>query len=74
MAGGDRSVDWMIDVAKEVFAELEVKNAEVGVIRAELDPKVAIEEFRQGALRPTGEGHHSWTSPRLVVFVPGIVG
>ena len=56
MAGGNRNLDWMVDVAKEVFAELNVQNAKVAVIGAELDPAIAIVEFRKGALRATGEG------------------
>jgi hypothetical protein len=56
MAGGDRNLDWMLDVAKEVFADLEVKNADVAVINAELDPEMVIKEFKKGALRPTGVG------------------
>jgi hypothetical protein len=56
MAGGDRNLDWMLDVAKEVFAELGVKDAKVAVIRSELDPEVVINEMRRGALRPTGMG------------------
>ena len=56
MAGGNRNVDWMLDVAKEVFAELGVKDAKVAVISAELDPEIVIKELRAGALRPTGAG------------------
>jgi hypothetical protein len=56
MAGGDRNLDWMIAVAKEVFAELSVEDAKVAVIRSELDPEIVIQEFRNGALRPTGLG------------------
>src|SRR5271154_5696962 len=56
MAGGDRNLDWMIDVAKEIFAELAVRDAKVAVIRSELDPEIVIREFRSGALRPTGLG------------------
>jgi hypothetical protein len=56
MAGGNRNLDWMLAVAKEVFAELDVQNAQVAVINAELDPETVIEEFRKGALRPTGTG------------------
>src|SRR5277367_108236 len=29
MGGGNRNLEWMIDVAKEVFAELKVENAKV---------------------------------------------
>ena len=56
MAGGDRNLAWMLDVAKEVFAELGVRDAKVAVIGAELDPEIAIAELRKGALRPTGVG------------------
>ena len=56
MAGGDRNLDWMIGVAKEVFAELGIKAAKVAVIRSELDPEIVIKEFRAGALRATGVG------------------
>lgn len=56
MAGGNRNVDLMLDIAKEVFAELDVRNAKVAVIGAELDPEIVIEELRAGALLPTGLG------------------
>ena len=56
MGGGDRNVELMLGVAKEVFAELDVQNAKVAVIGAELDPEIVIKEFRAGALRPTGLG------------------
>ena len=56
MAGGDRNLSWMLDVAKEVFAELNVQDAKVAVIPAELDPEVVIGELRKGALRPIGLG------------------
>ncbi len=54
MAGGDRNLQFMLDVAKEVFAELDVQDAKVAVIGAELDPEIVIKEFRNGALRATG--------------------
>jgi hypothetical protein len=56
MAGGNRNLDGMIAVAKEVFAEVEVDGAKVAVIRSELDPEIVIQEYRNGALRPTGQG------------------
>lgn len=56
MAGGNRNLDWMLDVAKEVFAELKVKDAKVAVIRSELDNEDVIKELRAGALLPTGIG------------------
>ena len=56
MAGGNRNLDWMIDVAKEIFAELKVRDAKVAVIRSELDSETVIKEFRSGALRATGVG------------------
>ena len=56
MAGGNRNLQWMIDVAKEVFAELNVRDAKVAVIGAELDPEIVIRELRAGQLLPTGLG------------------
>jgi hypothetical protein len=56
MAGGDRNLDWMIDVAKEIFAELDIRNTKVAIIRSELDPEIVIQEYRDGALRATGVG------------------
>ncbi|MGF6647804.1 hypothetical protein P3T17_005967 [Paraburkholderia sp. GAS82] len=56
MAGGDRNLDWMLGVAKEVFEELDVRDAKVAVIRSELDPAIVIDEARAGALRPLGAG------------------
>lgn len=56
MAGGDRNVAYMLDVAKEVFAELGIAQAKVAVISAELDPEVVIRELKAGALRSTGVG------------------
>src|SRR5450432_681047 len=56
MAGGNRNVDWMLSVAKEVFAEQNVTNAKVAVIRSEMDPAVIINEFKNNAVRPTGLG------------------
>jgi hypothetical protein len=56
MAGGKRNVDYMLEVAKEVFDELGVKDAKVAVISAELRPEIVIQEFRAGRLQPTGLG------------------
>ena len=56
MAGGDRNLDWMIAIAKEVFGELGIQDAKVAVIRSELDPEIVIKEFRAGSLRATGVG------------------
>lgn len=56
MAGGNRNLDMMIAVAKEIFEELGVANAKVAVISAELDPEIVIKEFRKGELRATGVG------------------
>jgi hypothetical protein len=56
MAGGNRNLDWMLEVAKEVFAELNVQDAKVAVIPAQLDAEMVIDELRKGALRPTGAG------------------
>jgi hypothetical protein len=56
MAGGNRNLQWMVDVAKEVFAELNVRDAKVAVIGAELDPAIIIRELKEGQLLPTGAG------------------
>ena len=56
MAGGNRNLDWMLEVAKEVFAELNVQDAKVAVIPAGLDAETVVGELRKGALRPTGTG------------------
>jgi hypothetical protein len=56
MAGGERNLNWMLDVAKEVFAELNVRDAKVAVIPADLDPEIVIREYRNGVLLPTGTG------------------
>jgi hypothetical protein len=56
MAGGNRNLQWMLDVAKEVFAELGVRDAKVATISAELDPELVIRELKAGALLPTGDG------------------
>ena len=56
MAGGNRNLELMLGIAKEIFAELGVKDAKVAVIGAELDPAIVVQEFRAGALLPTGVG------------------
>src|ERR1700722_18700217 len=56
MAGGNRNLQRMIDVAKEVFAKLNVRDAKVAVIGAELDPEIVIRELRAGQLLATGSG------------------
>lgn len=56
MAGGNRNLDLMVGIAKEVFAELGVRDAKVATIAAELDPELVIEELRAGRLLPTGRG------------------
>jgi hypothetical protein len=35
-AGGDRNLNWMIEVAEEGFAELKVKDAKTAVISGEI--------------------------------------
>jgi len=54
MAGGDRNLQWMMEVAKEVFTELDVQDAKVAVISAQMDPEALVVEFRAGALRAMG--------------------
>jgi hypothetical protein len=56
MAGGDRNLDRMIDIAKDVFDELGIREARVAVIRAQLESEIVVREYRSAALRPTGVG------------------
>jgi hypothetical protein len=56
MGGGNRNLDRMVEIAKEIFGELDVRGAVLAVIRSELDPEIVIREYRAGALRPTGVG------------------
>jgi hypothetical protein len=56
MAGGNRNLDRMIEIAKEVFDELAVGDAKVAVICSEIDHEIVIGEYRTGALRPIGPG------------------
>jgi Domain of unknown function (DUF4387)/Acyclic terpene utilisation family protein AtuA len=56
MAGSNRNLDWMIEIAKEVFSELRIRDAKVAVIRSDINSEIVIREFRKGALRPTGIG------------------
>ena len=62
MAGGNRNVDFMLDVAKEGFAELNVQDAKIAVITAELDPEVVIGEC---ARVPYGQPGSARSSTRL---------
>jgi hypothetical protein len=56
MAGGDRNIDRMIAIAKEVFAEFAIRDAKVAVISSEVAPETVLQEYRKGALLPTGLG------------------
>jgi Domain of unknown function (DUF4387)/Acyclic terpene utilisation family protein AtuA len=56
MAGGDRNLDWMLEVARDVFEDLDVRDTKVAVIRSELDPAIVIDELHAGALCPLGVG------------------
>ena len=54
MAGGARNLDWMVDVAKEVFAEQQVADWKVALIDAQLDNAEMLGERRAGRLLPLG--------------------
>jgi hypothetical protein len=56
MAGANRNLERMIDIAKEVFAELDIRAAKVAIIRSELDPELVVVEYRKAGLRSTGLG------------------
>jgi hypothetical protein len=53
-AGGDRNLDWMLNIAREVFAELTLWDVTVGVIRAQVDNESVINAFHAGDLREMG--------------------
>jgi hypothetical protein len=55
MAGGDRNLAWMVDVAKEVFAEQDVTDWKVATIDAELTHEQVLTELRAGRLHSLGE-------------------
>jgi len=54
MAGGDRNLDWMVDVAKEVFEAQNVVGWKVALIAAQLENQVVIDALRGGRLRSLG--------------------
>jgi hypothetical protein len=56
MAGGDRNLNRMIEIAKGVFAKLAIRDSKVAVIHSELDPEIVVREYRNGTLQPTGVG------------------
>lgn len=56
MAGGDRNLDQMIDVAKEVFSDLNIRDVKVAVIPAGLEPDIVVQEYRAARLRAIGAG------------------
>ena len=56
MAGGNRNLDRMIAIAKEVFAECAIRDAKVAVIRSEVSPDIVLQEYRAGTLQSTGLG------------------
>jgi Acyclic terpene utilisation family protein AtuA len=54
MAGGNRNLEWMLGVAKEVFTEQKVSNAKVAVISGQIENELIIDAFRNKQLQPTG--------------------
>jgi hypothetical protein len=56
LAGGNRNLEWMVEIGKEVFAELGVRDARVALISAEIDPEIVIGELRAGRLLGAGVG------------------
>lgn len=51
MAGGAKNVDWMLDIAREVFAELGIADAKVAVIRSDVSADTVLAELNAGRLR-----------------------
>ena len=74
MAGGDRNLQWMLDVAREVFAELGVQGARVATISAELNPEIVIAELKRDALLPTGDGPVSDEATLRASVIAGQMG
>src|SRR5262249_37885649 len=56
MAGGNRNLEWMLDVAKEVFTEQKVANAKVAVISGEIKNDLIIDAFRNRLRQRSGVG------------------
>lgn len=56
MAGGDRNLEWMLEVAKEVFEELKISGVKVATLSSELDPELVVKELNAGHLLSTGNG------------------
>jgi hypothetical protein len=56
MAGADGNLNPMLEVAKEIFEELQVRDAQVAVIRSDVVPGIVIEELRADALRLVSAG------------------
>jgi hypothetical protein len=55
MAGGARNLQWMVDVAKEVFAEQQVNGWQVALIESQLDSRVVLEQRRAGHVVALGD-------------------
>lgn len=55
MAGGNRNLDWMLDVAKEVFVEKGVADWKVATITSELTADQVLPELRAGRLDSLGQ-------------------
>jgi hypothetical protein len=54
MAGGDANLAWMVDVAKEVFAEQGVADWKVATISGQVDNQLVLDELVAGRLRSLG--------------------
>jgi hypothetical protein len=52
MPGTDGNLNGMLEIAKEIFEELHVRDAQVAVIRSDVAPAIVIDELRAGALCP----------------------
>lgn len=55
MAGADANLAWMVDVAKEVFAEQGVANWKVATISAKVDTELVVDELVASRLQSLGE-------------------
>ncbi len=51
MAGGDKHLEWMLDIAKEVFVEQDIADMRVATIRGQIDNDLILAEFQNGNIK-----------------------
>jgi hypothetical protein len=56
IAGGDRNLAAIVQLAQEIFERLGIHGARVATISSELSPEAVVGEFREDALKSLGHG------------------